>query len=145
MYFINIVYLNIIYYVMYFTLFHCILLLLFSIYYLVKCFHCAFVHWIVILIISMLSYHVNQITTDRNKIPTVQLHLRHSSFSNPSVDSPMSQLILPTSKALHLRHLPSRPWLLNFKRNCPLRTSGWGRTPPPEPNFRYATATAPKN
>ena len=31
------------------------------------------------------------------------LHLRHSSFSNPSVAS-------PTSQALHLIHLASRPW-----------------------------------
>ena len=31
------------------------------------------------------------------------IHLRHSSFSNPSFAS-------PTSQALHLRHLASRPW-----------------------------------
>ena len=38
--------------------------------------------------------------------PTVPLlHLRHSSFSNPSFASPMSQ-------ALHLIHLASRPWLV---------------------------------
>ena len=36
--------------------------------------------------------------------PTLPLlHLRHSSFSNPSFAS-------PTSLALHLRHLASRPW-----------------------------------
>ena len=36
--------------------------------------------------------------------PTLtSLHLRHSSFYNPSVTS-------PTSQALHLRHLASRPW-----------------------------------
>ena len=30
--------------------------------------------------------------------------------------------------------------LIYFKRNCPLRTSGRGRSPsPPEPNCRYAT------
>ena len=38
--------------------------------------------------------------------PTLPLlHLRHSSFSNPSFAS-------PTSQGLHLRHLASRPWLL---------------------------------
>ena len=43
------------------------------------------------------------------------LHLRHSSFSNPSVASPTPQLILnpsvavPTSQALHLRQLARRP------------------------------------
>ena len=31
------------------------------------------------------------------------LHLRHSSFTNPSFAS-------PTSQAIHLRHLASRPW-----------------------------------
>ena len=36
--------------------------------------------------------------------PTLPLfHLRHSSFSNSSFAS-------PTSQALHLRHLASRPW-----------------------------------
>ena len=36
--------------------------------------------------------------------PTIPLlHLRHSSFSNPSFAS-------PTSQALHLSHLASRPW-----------------------------------
>ena len=36
--------------------------------------------------------------------PTLPLlHRRHSSFSNPSFDS-------PTSQALHLIHLASRPW-----------------------------------
>ena len=45
--------------------------------------------------------------------PTLpSLHLRHSSFSNPSVASPTSRLILkpfrsPTSQALDLRHLAS--------------------------------------
>ena len=36
------------------------------------------------------------------------LHLRHSSFSNPSFSSPKSQ-------ALHLRHLASRPWCVVIK------------------------------
>ena len=37
--------------------------------------------------------------------PTLPLlHLRHSSFSNPSFAS-------PTSQDFHLRHLASRPWL----------------------------------
>ena len=36
--------------------------------------------------------------------PTLlSLHLHHSSFSNPSIAS-------PTSQALHLIHLTSRPW-----------------------------------
>ena len=38
------------------------------------------------------------------------LHLRHSSFSNPSFAS-------PTSQALHLIHLPSRPWLFHAPSN----------------------------
>ena len=39
--------------------------------------------------------------------PTLPLlHLRHSSFSNPSFAS-------PTSQALHLIHLASRPWFVN--------------------------------
>ena len=54
--------------------------------------------------------------------PTLpSLYLRHSSFSNPSVASPTSQLILhpsfasPTSQDFHLRHLASRPcWKLIF-------------------------------
>ena len=37
--------------------------------------------------------------------PTLPLlHLRHSSFSNPS-------FVSPTSQALHLNHLASRPWI----------------------------------
>ena len=36
------------------------------------------------------------------------LHLRLSSFSNPSFAS-------PTSQALHLIHLPSRPWSQTFR------------------------------
>ena len=44
------------------------------------------------------------------------LHLHHSSFSNPSVALPTSKFIFqlffrsPTSQALHLIHLASRPW-----------------------------------
>ena len=42
-------------------------------------------------------------TYDIAHFPTLQLHhLRHSSFSNPPFAS-------PTSQALHLRHLASRP------------------------------------
>ena len=40
--------------------------------------------------------------------PTLPLlHLRHSSISNPS-------FAYPTSQALHLRHLASRPWVVYF-------------------------------
>ena len=53
--------------------------------------------------------------------PTLpSLYLRHSSFSNPSVASPTSQLILlpsftsSTSQALHLRHLASHPWPIGY-------------------------------
>ena len=69
-------------------------------------------------------------TMSRAHSPTFpSLHLRHNSFSNPSVALPTSQLSLqpfrcftyvhssfynpsfasPTSQALHLRHLASRP------------------------------------
>ena len=51
--------------------------------------------------------------------PTLPLlHLRHSSFSNPSFAS-------PTSQALHLIHLESRPWfaLKNIKLRKNLFTS----------------------
>ena len=37
------------------------------------------------------------------------LHLCHSSFSNPS-------FVSPTSQALHIRHLASRPWLQEYLR-----------------------------
>ena len=40
------------------------------------------------------------------------LHLRHSSFSNRSFAS-------PTSQALHLRHLASRPWLTSEEIGSP--------------------------
>ena len=45
--------------------------------------------------------------------PFPSLHLRHSSFYNPSVAS-------LTSRALHLRHLASRPWKLSNKTTEPL-------------------------
>ena len=46
--------------------------------------------------------------------PTLPLlHLRHSSFSNPSFAS-------PTSQALHFRHLASRPWP-QFPLKCWIR------------------------
>ena len=48
------------------------------------------------------------------------LHLRHSSLSNPSFPS-------PTSQALHLRHLASRPCIVVFycakKSRCKVRMS----------------------
>ena len=49
--------------------------------------------------------HFNHVTAHSSTLPL--LHLRHSSFSNPSFASPMSQ-------ALHLRHLASRPWDLTM-------------------------------
>ena len=45
--------------------------------------------------------HFNYITTHSPTLPS--LYLRHSSFFNPSFAS-------PTSQALHLIHLASRPW-----------------------------------
>ena len=54
------------------------------------------------------------VTTHSPTLPP--LYLRHSSFSNPSVALPTSQLISnpffasPTSQALHLSHLASRPY-----------------------------------
>ena len=72
--------------------------------------------------------HFTYVTAHSPTLPS--LYLRHSSFSNPSVALPTSQLILqpfrpflrhrsfsnpsfayPTSQALHLRHLASRPCL----------------------------------
>ena len=44
--------------------------------------------------------HFTYVTTHSPTLPL--LHLRHSSFSNPSFAS-------PTSQALHLRHLANRP------------------------------------
>ena len=52
--------------------------------------------------------------------PFSSLHLRHNSFSNPSVASPKSEFILQpffrfsTSQAFHLIHLASRPWRPGF-------------------------------
>ena len=44
--------------------------------------------------------------------PTLPLlHLRHSSFSNPSFAS-------PTSQALHLIHLASLPWYRKEEKKC---------------------------
>ena len=45
--------------------------------------------------------HFTYVTTHSPTLPP--LHLRHSSFSNPSFAS-------PTSQALHLIYLASRPW-----------------------------------
>ena len=50
----------------------------------------------------------------------LSLYLRLRSLPNLSVASPTSQLILqisfasPTSQALHLRHLASRPWIIHM-------------------------------
>ena len=58
--------------------------------------------------------HFTYVKTHSPTLPS--LNLRHSSFSNPSVASPTSQFIpqpsfvSPTSQALHLIHLASRPW-----------------------------------
>ena len=58
--------------------------------------------------------HFTYVTTHSPTLPS--LYLRHSSFSNPSVALPTSQFILqpffasPTSQALHLIYLASRPW-----------------------------------
>ena len=58
--------------------------------------------------------HFTYVKTHSPTIPS--LYLRLSSFSNPSVATPTSQFILqpffdsPTSQALQLIHLGSRPW-----------------------------------
>ena len=63
--------------------------------------------------------HFTYVTTHSPTLPS--LYLRHSSFFIPSVASTTSQLILqpsfasPTSLALHLRHLASRPCFLQYK------------------------------
>ena len=60
------------------------------------------------------SRHFTYVTTHSPTLPSLYirhssfsnlplLYLRHSSFSNPSLAS-------PTSQALHLIHLASRPW-----------------------------------
>ena len=65
--------------------------------------------------------HFTYVTTHFTTLPT--LYLRHSSFSNPSVALPTSQFILqhsfasPTSQALHLIHLASRPWFFHAPSN----------------------------
>ena len=47
------------------------------------------------------------------------LHLRHSSFSNPSVALPTSQLILQPFSRFYLRHMLSSPsWLKQFAFEC---------------------------
>ena len=48
-------------------------------------------------------HHFTYITTHSTTLPL--LHLRHSSFSNPSFAS-------PTSQALHLIHLANNPWCI---------------------------------
>ena len=87
--------------------------------------------WICVTGPSILHRNSSQGLNIRAHSPTFpSLHLRHNSFSNPFVALPTSQLILqpfrcftyvtalfptlifasPTSQALHLRHLASRPW-----------------------------------
>ena len=59
--------------------------------------------------------HFTYVTTHSPTLPLLYLH--HSSFSNPSIASPMSQFTLnssfasSTSKALHLIDLASHLWL----------------------------------
>ena len=48
-----------------------------------------------------LSRHFTYLTAHSQTLPL--LHLRHNTFSNPS-------FAFPTSQALRLRHLVSRPW-----------------------------------
>ena len=53
-----------------------------------------------------MSFDVDEVTESDVAVhsPTLPLlHIRHSSFSNPSFAS-------PTPQALHLIHLASRPW-----------------------------------
>ena len=66
---------------------------------------------------SLILQTFRDFTYDTAHSPTLpSLYLRHSSFSNPFVASATSQFIFhpsfasPTSQALHLRHLTSRPW-----------------------------------
>ena len=60
-------------------------------------------HWI-FTYVTWLLQHFRHFTYVTAHSPTLLLHLRHSSFSNPFFTS-------PTSQALHLIHLASRPWL----------------------------------
>ena len=50
--------------------------------------------------------HLTYVTDHSPIIPS--LYLRHSSFSNPS-------FVSPTSQALHLCHLSSRPWVRDHR------------------------------
>ena len=58
--------------------------------------------------------HFTYVTAHSPTLPS--LYLRHSSFSNPSFAS-------PTSQALHLRHLASRPWMKLFSNFAELDTT----------------------
>ena len=61
---------------------------------------------------------LRRFTYMRSHSPTLPLlHLRYSSFSNPSSAS-------PTSQALHIIHLASRPWQTNIKS---MNAKGTGR------------------
>ena len=71
--------------------------------------------------------------------PTLPLlHLRHSSFSNPSFAS-------STSQVLHLIHLPSSPWRRFLKRKFHVRWTGTGVPfpwPPQSPDLNLLNFTA---
>ena len=56
--------------------------------------------------------HFTYVTAHSPTLPL--LHLRHSSFSNPSLAS-------PTSQTLHLIHLASRPWMLSIEPGFPCK------------------------
>ena len=83
--------------------------------------------------------HCTYVTTHSPTLPSICLHyssfsnpsstsLRHSSFSNPSFAS-------PTSQALHLLHLASRPWYFSafVLLNCIRRRGVVGRVPAFQP------------
>ena len=69
---------------------------------------------------------------------TLPFHLRHSSFYNPSFAS-------PTSQALHLRHLASRPWCkIRMRYDRPSKWHAWAELIlQPFHHFTYVTAHSP--
>ena len=75
--------------------------------------------------------------------PFPLLHLRHSSFSNPSFAS-------PTSQTLHIIHLASRPCLSKVEKSILCSFSNLSVTSPPSQlilrpfrRFTYVTAHSP--